>query len=66
MSEKRAVKNKRILIFLFVLSQQSSVKFDLTGQPLSELDSIEELNLDGQLPGSLLAVSNLKILILSL
>ncbi|XP_070785049.1 collagen alpha-1(VII) chain [Enoplosus armatus] len=31
----------------------SSVKFDLSGQPLSELDTIEDSDLDGQLPESL-------------
>lgn len=52
--------------FLFALSRQSSVKFDLTAQPLSELDTIEDSDLDKQHAETLSAVSNFEIYILSL
>lgn len=64
LSKQRAVKNKIVLVFC--LFEQSTVKFDITNQPLSELDTTEDHDLRGQFPESLSVVSNLKISIFSL
>lgn len=65
LSNQRAVKKQKCTRFLF-LFEQSTVKFDITNQSLSELDTTEDHDLRGQFPESLSVVSNLKISIFSL
>lgn len=50
-------KNQNDCHLMFVLSYQSSLKFDLTSQPLSEIDTIENPDLGDQHPESLTIVS---------